>query len=319
MKDEIPFNSDQSQFGKVTAGGRGFASVMNDFVKLTEMENKISAAIENSKVPWVETRKFLKGQEVNQIINTPLGQFIQDLFKEMGLGTLNMVSFDNFEYIFRIRDCPVCNMFKDVVNKRVCNPTVDALYRFFSKNLQIECEVEETKCINAGNDSCEFKVKLQPLQVYKIALDAKDIQILEHIKQEGLDDYKSFIKSIEAKSELGRAEIEFRIQILQQYDILDNNFNLTSVGETYYSFLQCSTLEAEEKFDPPWKEMSKLTSTIAATRSFAEAFVVVAEEEELPWMVDDKEIVDLKERAKDKSSFAELMKEELKEKEDDED
>ena len=61
--------------------------------------------------------------------------------------------------------------------------------------------------------------------------------------------------------------------------------------------------------------MSKLTSTIAATRSFAEAFVVVAEEEELPWMIDDKEIIDLKERAKDKKSFAKLLSEELQDKE----
>jgi flagellar biogenesis protein FliO len=66
--------------------------------------------------------------------------------------------------------------------------------------------------------------------------------------------------------------------------------------------------------------MSKLTSTIAATRSFAEAFVVVADEEELPWMVDDKEIIDLKDRAKDKSSFAQLLKQELKDdEEEDED
>ena len=317
MKDELPFESDPSQFEKMATSGKGFASVMSDFVKLTEMENKISAAIDNSKVPWIETRKLLKGQNVNEIINTPLGQFIQDLFREMGLGTLELTDFENFEYTFTVKNCPVCNMFKDVVNKKVCNPTVDALYRFFSKNLQIECDVEETKCTNAGDDVCEFKVTLQPLQVYKIALDNNDIQILDQIKEVGLDDYKSFIKSLEKKSGLGRAEVEFRIQNLQQYEILDNNFNLTAVGETYYTFIQSNPLGAEESFDPPWKEMSKLTSTIAATRSFAEAFVVVAEEEELPWMVDDKEIIDLKERAKDKSSFAELLKQELKEEDED--
>jgi len=316
MKDELPFESDSSQFDELSAGGKGFASVMSDFVKLTEMENKISAAIDNSKVPWVETRKFLKGQSVNEIINTPLGQFIQDLFKEMGLGDLQLTNYDSFEYTFTVKDCPVCKMFKDVMDKKVCNPTVDALYRFFSKNLQIECDVEETTCTNAGGDFCEFKVTLQPLQVYKIALDNNDIQILDQIKEAGLDDYKSFIQSLEKKSGLARAEVEFRIQNLQQYEILDNNFNLTPVGETYYTFVQANPLVDEETFDPPWKEMSKLTSTIAATRSFAEAFVVVAEEEELPWMVDDKEIIDLKQRAKDKSSFAELLKQELKDEED---
>jgi hypothetical protein len=319
MKDELPFESNPSQLDKISTGGKSFAAAMSDFVKLTEMENKISAAIDNSKVPWIETRKYLKGQNVNEIINTPLGQFIQDLFKEMGLGNLELTGFHSFEYTFIVKNCPICKMFKDVVDKKVCNPTVDALYRFFSNNLQIECEVKETKCIKEGKDYCEFKVTLQPLQVYKIALDNNDIQILDQIKDDGLDDYKSFIKSLEKKSGLGRAEVEFRIQNLQQYEILDNNFNLTAVGETYYTFIQNNPLETEEIFDPPWKEMSKLTSTIAATRSFAEAFVVVAEEEELPWMVDDKEIVDLKERAKDKTSFAELLKQELKEEEEDED
>jgi predicted hydrocarbon binding protein len=320
MKDELPFESDSSQFDEISTGGKGFASVMSDFVKLTEMENKISAAIDNSKVPWIETRKYLKGENVNEIINTPLGQFIQDLFREMGLGDLELTNFDSFEYTFTVKDCPVCKMFKDVVDKKVCNPTVDALYRFFSQNLQIECEVKESKCSNAGGEVCEFKVILQPLQVYKIALDNNDIKILDQIKEVGLEDYKSFIKSLEDKSGLARAEVEFRIQNLQQYEILDNNFNLTPVGETYYTFIQSNPLGDEDSFDPPWKEMSKLTSTIAATRSFAEAFVVVADEEELPWMVDDKEIIDLKDRAKDKSSFAQLLKQELKDdEEEDED
>jgi hypothetical protein len=260
MKDELPFESDSSQFDEISTGGKGFASVMSDFVKLTEMENKISAAIDNSKVPWIETRKYLKGENVNEIINTPLGQFIQDLFREMGLGDLELTNFDSFEYTFTVKDCPVCK------------------------------------------------------------LDNNDIKILDQIKEVGLEDYKSFIKSLEDKSGLARAEVEFRIQNLQQYEILDNNFNLTPVGETYYTFIQSNPLGDEDSFDPPWKEMSKLTSTIAATRSFAEAFVVVADEEELPWMVDDKEIIDLKDRAKDKSSFAQLLKQELKDdEEEDED
>ena len=65
--------------------------------------------------------------------------------------------------------------------------------------------------------------------------------------------------------------------------------------------------------------MAELTSTIAATQSFAEALVVVTEEEQLPWEVDENELVDLKERAKDKTSFAELLTTELKEKDEEED
>lgn len=311
--DELPFESVAIE--GVTTAGKSFAEVMSDFVKLTEMETKISTAIENSKVPWTETRKFLKGQSVEEIKNTPLGQFIIDLFREMGLGNLELTYFYQFEYTFTVKDCPVCNIFKDVKNKKVCNPTVDALYRFFSQNLEIECESEETKCINVGDDTCDFKVSLQPLQVYKIALDEIDTTIISDLRENVMEDYRTFIKQLGEKLELVVEEVEFRIQTLQNYQILDSNFNLTPVGNTFFSFIETTPLEEEETFDPPWKEMSKLTSTIAATRSFAEAFVVVAEEEELPWMIDDKEIIDLKERAKDKKSFAKLLSEELQDKE----
>ena len=206
-------------------------------------------------------------------------------------------------------------LLQDVKDKKVCNPTVDALYRFFSQNLEIECECEETKCMNVGDKLCEFQVSLQTLQVFKIALDDIDTAIISDLRDKTMDDYRTFIKQLGEKLELVVEEVEFRIQTLQNYQIIDNNFNLTPVGNTFFSFIETNPLEEAEAFDPPWKEMSKLTSTIAATRSFAEAFVVVAEEEELPWMVDDKEIIDLKERAKDKKSFAKLLSEELQEKE----
>ncbi len=311
--DELPFEGIPIE--GISRAGKGFAEVMSDFVKLTEMETKISTAIENSKVPWAETRKFLKGQSVEEIKNTPLAQFINDLFKEMGLGNLELTFYGQFEYTFTVKDCPVCNIFKDVKNKKVCNPTVDALYRFFSQNLEIECDTEESKCINAGDNVCEFKVSLQPLQVYKIALDEVDTEIISDLRDNVMDDYRTFIKQLGDKMGLVVEEVEFRIQTLQVYQILDNNFNLTSVGNTFFSFIETNPMKDEQIFEPPWKEMSKLTSTIAATRSFAEAFVVVADEEELPWMIDDKEIVDLKERAKDKKSFAKLLSEELQENE----
>ena len=57
--------------------------------------------------------------------------------------------------------------------------------------------------------------------------------------------------------------------------------------------------------------MAELTSTIAATQSFAEALVVVSDEEQLPWEVEESELIDIRERAKDKTSFAELFSAEM--------
>jgi predicted hydrocarbon binding protein len=298
----------------ITDSSRSFAELMNNFSKLTELESRIEAAIQNAKVPVQETRKFLKGMELNQVQNTPLSQFIQDLFKEIGLGALELSEKDNFKYTFRIKDSPICNLFKDVENKKVCEPTADAIYRFFSEDLGLEGEVAETKCLNIGDNLCEFKMDLQPFQIFNIAMDPVDVDIIkEMIMLEKIN-----INELAEKLQLDDDEVRARLTMMQYYEILDDSFHLTEVGKTFYNFRLSNPPKDEPYFDPPWKSMAELTSTIAATQSFAEALVVVAEEEKLPWEVDESELVDIKERAQDKASFAELLTSEFKDKKDDE-
>jgi hypothetical protein len=292
----------------VESQSKGFAELMFNFNKLTEMESKIEAAIENAKVPWTETRKFLKGLDINQVLNTPLAQFIQDLFREMGLGDLELSEKGNFRYIYQIKDCPVCGLFKDIPDKKVCQPTVDAIYRFFAEDLGLEGEVQETKCLNVEDDYCEFKMDLQPFPVLEKALDKTDLDVLKEINDTGTMD----IKTISDKLELDEDELQARLVFLQYYEILDDNYKLSPVGQTFYKYRSNLPYEEEEYFDPPWKSMAELTSTIAATQSFAEALVVVSEEEKLPWEVDEAELIDIRERAKDKSGFAELLSAEAK-------
>ena len=55
----------------------GFASMMSTFGKLIEVESRIDMGIQQSKVPWSETRKFLKGISQAGIMNTPLYQYMQ--------------------------------------------------------------------------------------------------------------------------------------------------------------------------------------------------------------------------------------------------
>jgi hypothetical protein len=267
------------------------------------MESKIEAAIQNSKVPWQETRKFLKGMELNQVLNTPLSQFIQDLFREIGLGDMELAKKDNFHYIYTIKDSPIVNLFRDIPDKKVCEPTVDAIYRFFAEDLGLESEVLETKCSNAGDELCEFQMELQPFNVFDIALDKTDMDMLILINDQNLSE----VSAIAEKMQLDDDEVRARLIILRYYEIVDENNNITEAGKTFYKFRQNNPFKEEEYFDPPWKSMAELTSTIAATQSFAEALVVVAEEEQLPWEIDENELVDLKEKAKDKASFAELL------------
>lgn len=288
---------------------KSFAELMNNFSKLTEMESRIEAAIKNAKVPWQETRKFLKGINLDQVLNTPLSQFIQDLFKEIGLGSLELSEKENFKYVYRIKDCPICGLFRDIPDKKVCEPTVDAIYRFFSEDLGLDGDVHEIKCMNIGDEFCEFKMDLQPFNVFDIALDQTDMEIMKSVLE--LETVE--ISELANKLQLDEDELRARLTMLQYYEILNDNYLITEVGSTFFKFRSNNPREEEPYFDPPWKSMAELTSTIAATQSFAEALVVVAEEEELPWEVDESELVDIKERAKDKSSFAELLSSESKE------
>ncbi len=295
---------------------RGFAEIMNNFNKLTEIESRIEAAIQNSKIPWVETRKFLKGLDLNQVLNTPLAQFIQDLFKDIGLGSLRLTQKNNYEYLFRIDDCPICSLFKDLPNKKVCRPTADAISRFFIESMGLESEVEEVKCCNSNDGYCEFKLDLQPFTLLEKTLDKTDLDILALISQEGITD----IKIMADRLHVDEDEIQTRLVLLQYYETLDSNFKLTVVGKTFYDFRSGTAYVEEPYFEPPWKNMAELTSTIAATQSFAEALVVVTEEEELPWEIDESELIDIQERTKDKMGFAELLSSEMKKSEkDDED
>ena len=292
----------------IQESSKSFAELMNNFSKLTELESKIEAAIKNAKVPARETRKFLKGMELNQVLNTPLSQFIQDLFQEIGLGVLELSDKGNFKFIYRVKDSPICSLFQDIKDKKVCEPTVDAISRFFSEDLGLESDVEETKCLNIGDDYCEFDMNLQPFNVFKIALDQIDFNILTEVLN--LD--KVEIAGLAEQLNLDEDEIRARVTMMQYYEILDDSCMITDVGRTFYKFRENNPPTEEPYFDPPWKSMAELTSTIAATQSFAEALVVVAEEEKLPWEVDESELVDIKERAKDKTSFAELLSTEVK-------
>ncbi|WP_455391672.1 hypothetical protein, partial [[Eubacterium] cellulosolvens] len=225
-----------------------------------------------------------------------------------GLGSLELAEKRNFKYVYRVRDCKICGLFKDIRDKMVCEPTVDALYRFFSEDLELEGEVREIKCVNIGDDYCEFKMDLQPFHVFDIALDETDMRIIKTV----LESDNGGIEFLANKLQLDEDEFVARITMLQYYEVLNDQYGLTEVGRTFFKYRSNNPRKEEAYFDPPWKSMAELTSTIAATQSFAEALVVVAEEEKLPWEVDESELVDIKERAKDKSSFAELFSAEAK-------
>ena len=295
--------------------GSSFAELISSFNKLTQIESRISTAIEKSKVPWKETRKYLKGADVKEISNTPLAQFITNLFNEIGLGKLTMTDASHLQYIYIVKKCPICKLFSDVEDRRVCNPTVDALNRFFANDLELITEIEETKCINAGDDHCEFRVSLQPLPVYQIAFDSTDNEIIKKLEGGGKgNDPDAVAKELKMDAE----DVKSRFKTLMHFQIMDKDHKMSKAGETYRDFItKYPPKEQERFFEPPWKSMYEITSAIAAAQSFAEAFIELQDDEKLPWEMDDAEIVDIREKAKDKKGFAELLSKSINEDDDD--
>jgi predicted hydrocarbon binding protein len=277
-----------------------FAEAISSLEKFTKIESKIAVAIDSSRVPWRESRKLLKCMNPAQASNTSLFQFIQTLFLQIGLGKLEILEVGRFQFTFCLRDCEICKLYRAQKSGKICFITSDALLRFFVKDLDLPCSVEETKCIKEGSDFCEFKVDLQPLGVYKIALDAVDGAMIEEIIRS-----KFNINKFAEDNLIEEGAVEYRLQVLESYQIIDKDRKITEIGSTYQKFAQ-GLRALEEDFDPPWKSLQEITSAIAAKDSFAEAMCETLNPE--PFLkVDKSEIVNLTEEAKKSKSFAELI------------
>ncbi|MEE9151864.1 MAG: hypothetical protein V3U20_08555 [Thermoplasmata archaeon] len=277
-----------------------FAEAVSSLEKLMKIESKIAVAIENSRVPWKESRKLLKCMNPAQISNTGLFQFMQELFSQMGLGNLEIFDVSRFQYTFCFKECEICKLYRSQKSGKICFITSEALLRFFVKDLDLPCSVEETKCSREGNDYCEFKVDLQPIGVYKIALDDLDGALIDKIISSKFD-----IKKFAVENLMEEGAVEYRLQVLQSYQIVDKDHKITEIGSTYQKFAQ-GLRSLEEDFDPPWKSLSEISSAIAAKDSFAEALNETINPEPFI-MVDKSNIVNLTEEAKKSKSFAELI------------
>lgn len=288
----------------------GLAKKFTTLGQLTKLESALKTAIESSKVPPRETRKLLKSDNPNQSKNTALFQFMRNLFNEIGLGDLYIDEKQNFKILFSIEDSPVVKLYSDVEDKKTCYIVTDALSDFFTEDLNIPADVKETKCVNAGDQKCVFQVDLQPLAVYKIALDQKDEQIIDEIRS-GKD-----IEGISEDLGVMKDELEYRIDVLRSYHVIDEDMDLTKIGLTYYKYGKSMVDEGSEQIEPPWKTMSKISGDIADSTSFAEA-ISSSVGEEGSEEIENDEIVNLAQDADKSKSFAQLVSKTVK-KEDEE-
>ena len=281
-----------------------FAESVASLGTLTKLESAIIAAIKNSKVPPKETRKFLKCISTQEAGNTALFQFMRQLFGKIGMGELELIRNDIFRYDFAIEDSPVHKLYPHVKGKKTCYITAESLDSFFSKDLGLPGTAEETACKNAGDPRCEFAISLQPLAVYQMALDGVDKTIITSI----MDGHNT--EKIAESLDMAEEEALYRMNILKRYKILDDEYNMTEIGETYHKYGEGMGGE-EEDFMPPWKDMAEISNAISASTSFAEAFTETTNGEKV-WDVEEKDIVNLADQAKKSLSFAELLSKQIK-------
>lgn len=283
----------------------GLARKFASLGKLTKLESALRAAIESSEVPPSETRKLLKTNNPRQVKNTTVFQFMKNLFNEIGLGKLKVVDKDNFSMTVIDEENPIWELYTDVEGT-TCYLIADALSDFFTEDLRIPAEVVELECRNAGDPVCKFKIDLQPLAVYRIALDKIDEQIIEYVKS-GKD-----LTKIAEELGMMEDELSYRIDTLKSFHVLDENLNLTKIGQTYYKYGKSVIDEEKEDFDPPWKTMSDISGKIADTASFAEAISSSLEDESTKEDIKDSDVVNLAKEAETSQSFAQLVSKTIK-------
>ncbi len=279
-----------------------FAEGLAVLGKLTKIDSAMRAAVESSRVPPSEVRKMLKCSNGTEISNTPLYQFMTDLFENIGLGRIEITKVENFRYVFSVPDNPVAKAYR-LKGKKTCYITSDALEEFFTKDLGLPSEAKETACRNEGAEMCTFVVAIQPLAVYKIALDAIDREIIRELR------HGKEIGEISRYLEMSTDEMDYRLSVLKNYKIINEKHRVTEVGETYYMYMK-NQVSTEEDFPPPWEDMQKITSAIAASESFAVAFESATFKEPM-YDVDEKKVVNLSEEAKKSRSFAELLSKQI--------
>ncbi len=279
--------------------------------KLTKLETVIKTAIENSNVPPVETRKLLKSNTPKQVRNTVVFQFIQDLFQEMGLGTLDIVKKKNFTMVLSNKDSPVQDLYYDIKKRKTCYVVADALADFFTEDLIVPSEVTEIECENKGDPNCLFRIDFQPLAVYRIAFDDIDEKIIDVVRQE------EDLSKICSELDLLEDELNYRIDTLKSFHVIEDDMSLTKIGQTYYKYGKSVIDKKLDDFDPPWKIMSTITSKIADTESFAEAMCssidgLTIDDEK----IEDSEVINLLEEAEQSTGFAQLVSKTFKENKD---
>lgn len=272
---------------------RSFAELVAALNKLNALESALATAIARARVPAQEVRTLLRAQTPEQCENAPAFQFMREVFAQVGI-PLAVEAVSRFSFTFRVDASPYARIFAGDEGKKTCAFVSEALARFLTTDLGLPAEVDEVECRNARASRCRFTVALDPRAVTRRVLDAVDRSLLAGLAR-GLSP-----EGVSREFGMSSGERDFRIERLIGYGLVGGDGRILPAGESVAG----EGSPADEGFEPPWREVSRLTEAIASAASFAEALTEVAPKEARRDVVADPGTRAL---AAECHSFAELL------------
>ncbi|HEV8596022.1 MAG TPA: V4R domain-containing protein [Thermoplasmata archaeon] len=271
---------------------RSFAELVAALNKLNVLESALATAIARAKVPAQEVRTLLRAQTPQQCENAPAFQFMREVFAQVGI-PLEIEAVGRFSLTFSVDGSPYARLFSGE-KKKTCAFVSEALAQFLATDLGLPADVDEVECRNAGASRCRFATNLDPVEVTRRVLDSVDWSLLKRLAEgmprEGMD----------REFGMSAGERDFRIERLIGYGLVGGDGRVLPAGKS----LAAQGSPVDEGFEPPWRDVSRLTEAIASAASFAEALTEVAPREPRREVVADAGTTAL---AAECHSFAELL------------
>jgi hypothetical protein len=180
------------------------------------------------------------------------------LFMQLGVD-IEISQIEPYSYCFLVNNSAISDLYSDT-SGRTCHLVSEAISRFFNRDLNLGCSVEEIKCVNAGDQSCEFEISVDREDYCRATLSDDERSILRELANlEGTED------SV-ACSGIPPEEMEFHIATFKKLELVGEDGKSTELG------IKCSSHDVKEvDSGAPWEDMGELSSAISSAVSFAEA------------------------------------------------
>jgi len=245
---------------------RSFAELVAALNRLNGLEAALATAIARARVPLAEVRQILRAQTPAQAENAPAFQFMREVFSQVGI-PLAIEAIGPFSLGLTVEASPFARLFASNAPGRTCGIVSEAISRFLDSSFGLPSEVEEIECRNEGASRCRFRGALDALAASGRALDASDRRLFDALA--------SGLPPGEAAQDLGLGndERDFHMEVLITYGLVAADGRLLPNGA---ALAASGPAPPEERLEPPWQDVSRLTAAIAHAESAAEALVEVA-------------------------------------------